>query len=148
MRAAKGAGQDLPRGGRKRPRPVVEVDPREREQFAAALAAGAGPVAPKSEPQAPPRHGPRRAGFGRRAIPSYATIDLHGCDRERALRRLRAFLARTATEVVLVIHGRGEGILAATARGELERHPAVLEHRPAPPALGGAGARLARLRRR
>ena len=76
------------------------------------------------------------------------TLDLHGLDREGARERLRSFLSAQSGESVLIIHGKGRGILAEEARRELDRHPRVAEHLEAPPALGGSGARVARLRRR
>jgi DNA-nicking Smr family endonuclease len=94
----------------------------------------------------------RRARFTKRAgrgeVEPDATIDLHGLDRDAATHRLRTFLSGSSreVEVVLVVHGRGEGILAAAAEAELDRHPRVAEHLSAPRRLGGAGARLARLR--
>jgi DNA-nicking Smr family endonuclease len=95
----------------------------------------------------------RRARFSRRlargeALPE-TRIDLHGLDRDTAAARLRSFLsaAERGVEVVLVVHGRGLGILAATVVTELDRHPRVVEHLEAPPQLGGAGVRLVRLRR-
>jgi DNA-nicking Smr family endonuclease len=48
---------------------------------------------------------------------------------------------------VLVVHGRGQGILEAVVIGELDHHPLVTEHLRAPPRWGGAGARFVRLRR-
>ena len=94
----------------------------------------------------------RRARFDKRVSRGEAEpavlLDLHGCDREEAAARLRRFLATVEAEVVLIVHGRGAGILRAAAIEVLDRHPRVAEHRPAPRALGGEGARLARLRRR
>jgi DNA-nicking Smr family endonuclease len=93
-----------------------------------------------------------RARFARRIsrgdFEPAASIDLHGLDREQASTRLRSFLSSASGEAVLVIHGRGEGIVRAAAIAELERHPRVAEHLSAPRQLGGDGARLVRLRRR
>ncbi len=76
-------------------------------------------------------------------------LDLHGDDRTRALARTRAFLdaeARARTEIVLVVHGKGSGVLAGEVLRLLDEHPLVVEHVVAPRALGGEGARVARLR--
>ena len=96
----------------------------------------------------------RRARFEKRvsrgdAEPA-ARLDLHGLDREEAAARVGRFLAsvEVTVEVVLIVHGRGAGILRATAIDVLDHHPRVAEHRDAPRNLGGAGARLVRLRRR
>jgi DNA-nicking Smr family endonuclease len=85
------------------------------------------------------------------AIP--ARLDLHGCDRGVALERLRAFLGEVARcspppELVLVIHGKGERVLARTVRDALDADPRVAEHVAAPRRLGGEGARVARIRLR
>ena len=77
-----------------------------------------------------------------------ARLDLHGYDRGEAAARLRRFLATVEVDVVLIVHGRGAGILRAAAIEVLDHHPRVAEHRSAPRHLGGEGARLARLRRR
>jgi DNA-nicking Smr family endonuclease len=93
----------------------------------------------------------RPARFARRVergeVEPAASIDLHGFDRDQATTRLRRFLSTAAGEAVLVIHGRGAGIVRAAALAELERHPRVAEHLMAPRHLGGAGAVLVRLRR-
>jgi DNA-nicking Smr family endonuclease len=75
-------------------------------------------------------------------------IDLHGDDRRTAAERLRRFLRATVADVVLVVHGKGLGVLEATVVAELDAHPRVAEHVRAPAVLGGAGARLVRLQRR
>ena len=98
------------------------------------------------------RESERRARFGKRVergeIEPAATVDLHGLDRESAALRLRRFLSTAPGDAVLVIHGRGAGILQKVAIDELDRHPAVAEHVAAPRNLGGDGARLVRLRLR
>ena len=93
----------------------------------------------------------RQARFTKRVtrgeVEPAASIDLHGLDRDEAATRLRRFLSSAPGEAVLVIHGRGGGIVRAAAIAELERHPRVAEHLGAPRHLGGDGARLVRLRR-
>jgi DNA-nicking Smr family endonuclease len=64
---------------------------------------------------------------------------------------LRGFLGEVTRrspppELVLVIHGKGERILAHAVRELLEADPRVAEHLPAPRQLGGEGARVVRLR--
>jgi DNA-nicking Smr family endonuclease len=95
-------------------------------------------------PQRPARFDKRVA---RGEIEPDTTIDLHGLDRDQAAERLRRFLSTTAATEILVIHGRGAGIVRAAAVTELDRHPRVAEHVPAPRRLGGEGARLVRMRR-
>jgi DNA-nicking Smr family endonuclease len=93
----------------------------------------------------------RQARFAKRVtrgeVEPAAAVDLHGLDRDQASARLRRFLSTAAGETVLVIHGRGAGIVRAAALAELDRHPRVAEHLTAPRHLGGEGARLVRLRR-
>ena len=92
----------------------------------------------------------RQARFAKRVAACDSSprrsVDLHGLDRDQAAALLRRFLSTAAGETVLVIHGRGAGIVRAAALAELDRHPRVAEHLPAPRHLGGEGARLVRLR--
>ena len=81
----------------------------------------------------------------------HASIDLHGDSREQAEKRLRTFLRaeqHKRSEIVLVVHGKGLGILATEVRDVLDAEPSVAEHVPAPPGWGGEGARMVRLRNR
>jgi hypothetical protein len=74
-------------------------------------------------------------------------LDLHGCDRLTALDRLARFVAALPRGAeALVVHGRGERILAAAVAAFLERDPRILEHQEAPRRWGGSGARLVRMR--
>lgn len=76
-------------------------------------------------------------------------LDLHGDDRTRALDRTKTFLeaeAKARTEVVLIVHGKGAGVLGGEVLRLLDEHPLVVEHLVAPRDLGGEGARVARLR--
>lgn len=78
-----------------------------------------------------------------------ATIDLHGDSREQAETRLRNFLRaeqQKRSETVLVVHGKGLGILATEVREVLDAEACVAEHVGAPPAWGGDGARVVRLK--
>jgi DNA-nicking Smr family endonuclease len=89
---------------------------------------------------------PRRARRRSEEEPPSA-LDLHGCDRVTAVERLTRFLAaRPPGTTALVVHGRGEQILAGVVTRFLDRHPRVLDHAEAPRRWGGAGARLVRLR--
>ena len=108
-------------------------------------------------------HGERVAGWrgelppreldapGRAALPTAATLDLHGLDREEARARLGRFLAMSARRgqhAVLVVtgHGRrreGAGVLRREVPRWLSTPPLsarVAAFASAPPAEGGAGA--------
>lgn len=155
-RQARGAREAAPpRDHRAAGPPVPRRDPAaDRALFEQALArldldADAKPFAPDDEEDRSPE---RRARFDKRLargeVEPAATLDLHGLDREEATARLRSFLSAAPGEAVLIIHGRGLRILEAATIAELDRHPRVAEHLPAPRALGGHGARLVRLRDR
>ena len=92
----------------------------------------------------PPRRHRRRAASDNDAPPA---IDLHRLDRATALERLARYLAaQPRGSVVLVVHGRGEMILANAVARFLDLDRSVAEHETAPPRWGGAGARIVRLR--
>jgi DNA-nicking Smr family endonuclease len=123
----------------------------DRALFEQALARlGAEDVEKESPDAAQRAETERQARFAKRVtrgeIEPAASVDLHGLDRDQAAARLRRFLSAATGEAVLVIHGRGAGIVRAAALAELDRHPRVAEHVPAPRYLGGEGARLVRLR--
>jgi DNA-nicking Smr family endonuclease len=112
---------------------------------------GAAVARTKAEPEGGATKAARR--FARRVargdIEPGNVLDLHGDDRLRALERLKRFLdaeAAARTEVVLVVHGKGQGILASEVAAALDEHGQVLEHVEAPAQQGGAGARVVRLR--
>jgi DNA-nicking Smr family endonuclease len=118
----------------------------ERELARLDLDAGAKPAGDESFDRSPERRARFDKRLARGEVEPGATLDLHGLDREAAMERLRRFISSVSVEVVLVIHGRGLGILEAATVAELDRHPRVAEHLPAPGDLGGQGARLVRLR--
>lgn len=74
-------------------------------------------------------------------------LDLHGLDVDEALQRVDQFLARQQRRsVVVIVHGRGTQRLARAVRTSVERDGRVLRHAPAPPSLGGGGARVVWMR--
>ncbi|HVS66277.1 MAG TPA: Smr/MutS family protein [Thermoanaerobaculia bacterium] len=101
-------------------------------------------------PRRGPSKGPPRLDRRLRAGEDVSRrVDLHGLARSAAIEKLQRFLrAGRPGELLLVIHGKGSGVLAQAVREALDRHPQVAEHVPAPPRLGGAGARIVRLRSR
>lgn len=109
----------------------------------------------RMKPSGPVEKKPADARFARRVqkgeVQPQNVLDLHGDDRVRALDRTRVFLdaeAHARTEVVLVVHGKGAGVLAGEVVRLLDEHPLVVEHLAAPRELGGDGARVVRLRTR
>jgi DNA-nicking Smr family endonuclease len=134
-------------------RAAAERAAADRALFERALANldASGPEGPGDRESAGEAENERRARFSRRVargeVEPAARLDLHGLDRATAVDRLRRFLAAALPgEAVLVIHGKGRGILEAAVRAELEGNPRVAEHLTAPRGLGGTGARLVRLR--
>lgn len=78
-----------------------------------------------------------------------AVLDLHGEDRLTAAARVRSFVGAARAhgqEHVLIVHGKGTGTLADVVSAVLDDDGGVAEHCAASPKLGGAGARVARLR--
>lgn len=97
----------------------------------------------------PPHRPPRLSRRLRAGEDVSERLDLHGLDRSAAIEKLQRFMrAAHPGELLLVIHGKGSGVLAHAVREALDRHPQVAEHVPAPARLGGAGARVVRLRSR
>lgn len=98
-------------------------------------------VAGKGHRKAKPRH--RGRGFE-------AAIDLHGMPLDAAIKELDRFLAycqKQKKTQVLVIHGKGTGILRNGVREHLQSDARVAQWRPAVPQFGGDGAVLVVLRR-
>jgi len=79
-----------------------------------------------------------------------ATLDLHASTLEMAMRRTEEFLLRCHVKRyrrVLVIHGKGAGILKEGIRRYLEHHPYVAQIISANKTQGGDGAVVVLLRR-
>ena len=106
--------------------------------------------APSPESGRAPSSAPARLGRRLRAGEEVALrVDLHGLERAAALGALARFVREAPSgALALVIHGKGQGILARAVREALDRSPRVAEHVEAPVRLGGRGARVIRLRTR
>jgi DNA mismatch repair protein MutS2 len=79
-----------------------------------------------------------------------AVIDLHACTLELALSRTEEFLLRCHGKKfrkVLVIHGKGSGVLKEGVRKYLTHHPLVAQIDEAERQHGGSGAVMVLLRR-
>jgi dsDNA-specific endonuclease/ATPase MutS2 len=82
-------------------------------------------------------------------LPIEDSLDLHTFHprdvKELVTDWLNEVRARGFSEV-RIIHGKGTGTLKRIVHGVLDRHPAVLEHRPAEESRGGWGATIVRIR--
>jgi DNA-nicking Smr family endonuclease len=93
---------------------------------------------------------PGRIKAQKRSDGPEAIIDLHACTLEVALKRTEEFLLRCHLKrfrKVLIIHGKGSGILRDGVRRVLEHHPLVAQTMPASKQHGGEGAIVVVLRR-
>lgn len=80
-----------------------------------------------------------------------AVIDLHGMYAEDAVSALLHFIDRElnrGSKTILVIHGKGMGILKNAVTSIIDTHPNVSDYQIPAPKHGGRGALLVRLRRR
>jgi DNA-nicking Smr family endonuclease len=80
-----------------------------------------------------------------------ARCDLHGQTAEEARRTVDRFLKECAgrgLRKVLIIHGKGSGVLHKAVTGYLEGHPLAGQRESAPQAEGGRGALIVYLRQK
>lgn len=78
-----------------------------------------------------------------------ASLDLHGLTADKAIARVKAFLLgclERQKKHVLIIHGKGSGVLRYEVRSYLGASELVAEVKDAPTKLGGEGAVLVLLR--
>lgn len=90
-----------------------------------------------------------RDAVGRGDIDVDAVLDLHAKRADDARDALEAFIDKWAHRggmVLLVVHGKGSGVVRDVVLDALDRHPDVAEHVAAPLRLGHHGARLVHLR--
>jgi len=136
------------------PAPTKKDAPREKvrtinEDFASLLES-----LPVIDKDAMPEKTPKKEGKISTKRPKFAfdaLLDLHGMLLETAIKQLDAFLRRSQTKGffrVLVIHGKGSGVLKNGVRAYLQEHQSVTQWHIAPPKLGGEGAVLVELRRK
>jgi len=82
-------------------------------------------------------------------IPIEDVLDLHPFRPDETAAVVEDYIleaSRRGLSQVRLIHGRGIGVQRAIVRTALARSPLVLEFGDAPPAAGGWGATVARLR--
>lgn len=78
-------------------------------------------------------------------LPLEDAIDLHSFQPKEIASVVEEYLnecARAGFAEVRLIHGKGVGVQRKIVRSVLEKHPAVLSYRDAPPEAGGWGATL------
>ncbi|WP_121756418.1 endonuclease MutS2 [Helicobacter felis] len=96
------------------------------------------PSAPKAQVRL--QHKPQAKGQMR--------LDVHGLDVQEALEQTQDFLANALLagfEEVLIVHGKGKGILRQALKEWLKKHPKVISFEDAPYNLGGSGAQMVKL---
>ena len=79
------------------------------------------------------------------------TCDLHGLDREQASQKMHMALSQChqfGKQVLLIIHGKGMGLLRDQVIADLNANIWVAEHFVAPAHLGGEGARVIILKKK
>lgn len=79
------------------------------------------------------------------------SIDLHGMVEQDAVRALLDFIKQEkvrGSKTLLVVHGKGTGILRNAVWAVLERHPMVNDFKVAPSRFGGEGALIVRINRK
>jgi len=77
--------------------------------------------------------------------------DLHGLDREQASQKVHIALSQCHQfdrQVLLIIHGKGQGLLRDQVIADLNANVWVAEHFVAPAHLGGEGARVIILKKK
>lgn len=80
-----------------------------------------------------------------------AKLDLHGLTAKEASLRLETFISRCfflGYRRVLIVHGKGSGILKETVRSFLVEHSSVVMIIDAKPRYGGDGAVIAQIKRK
>lgn len=101
-------------------------------------------IAYKSEPVCKSHRPPKRVKKDYEA-----SLDLHGLTADKAIARVKAFLLgclERQKKRVLIIHGKGSGVLRYEVRNYLGGSDLVAQVQDAPTKLGGEGAVLVLLR--
>lgn len=83
--------------------------------------------------------------YSKRKKNQMAVLDLHGLVVEEAILATYFFLEqqkKKGLKSVLIIHGKGSGILKKAVYDAIEKHHLVLDYQVAPLRLGGQGALL------
>lgn len=118
---------------------MASVEKEDRELFLKAVNDHSSIIF-KPEPKSPQKAKPRDYDF---------KLDLHGLNTDQAEHRVKACLARCAQlgkKRVLIIHGKGAGILRYEIRSLLANSSLVAQVQDVPARLGGDGAVLVLLR--
>lgn len=92
-----------------------------------------------------------RLSTPKKKTPIDAKLDLHGLHAEQAVAYLLRFLEQERirnSKTLLVVHGKGQGILKQAVWSIIETHPFVDDFSVAPGKFGGHGAIIVRINRR
>lgn len=76
-------------------------------------------------------------------VPIEDSLDLHAFQPKEIASVVEEYLSQCSGAGLLevrLIHGKGIGVQRAIVRAVLDKHPAVLSYRDAPPEAGGWGA--------
>lgn len=133
----------------KEARSVEKLDENERELFLRAVEQGLS-RAFKIDDDKYVEPSPQRKRAKKRSLVD-AEIDLHGMFAADAVNALFRFIdheKRKGSRTLLVVHGKGSGILKDAVWSYLSTNPLVEDFLSAPGKLGGAGAILVRLKRK
>ena len=102
-------------------------------------------------PYAEEKPEPKRVKSTKNRKHADSSLDLHGMAAEDAVRALLDFIKREKTKgskTLLVVHGKGTGILRNAVWAVLETHPLVNDFQVAPARFGGGGALIVRINRK
>ena len=141
---------EIPAKSDKEPKKTSANSLKEEDLFAFALEQGAGYL-PRQEEVRKREHALRPKNRAQRRGMPDATIDLHGMMVPDALKALENFLRselERGSKTVLVIHGKGAGVLRDAVWSLIEKHAAVVDFQVPPAKLGGSGALIVRLNRK
>lgn len=141
---------EIPKSEKEPKKASAPVTDKEEDLFALAMKEGAGYLPRKEEVKKKDFILRPKNRAQRRGMPD-ATIDLHGMMVPDALKMLENFLQSElgrGSKTVLVIHGKGAGVLRDAVWSLIEKHAAVIDFQVPPAKLGGGGALIVRLNRK
>jgi DNA-nicking Smr family endonuclease len=132
------------KGSNKKPtKAASDLDPDERQLFLDAFYYGETGYAYKGEEmRALPSRISSKKRMHKRGMPD-ARLDLHGLHADEAYFAIRDFISQQlarGNKTLLIIHGKGGGVLRETVLSIINSHAEVVDYQVAPAKLGGTGA--------